>query len=243
MVDRPVSSTEKLVENAYAGTVHQAYQFLQAVEMNRQQPLSNHCIEYLAKYIAHAWEPTTPADPSLLDELISLMHSLPLRVPAYCPGLALLLAIYYVDRLKQLYINIKGAHKCSLRLLLVAYTVAAKYLRNNLQLIMNDRMPTTPPADDSSTATKPALLSVLSNPPKGSAAASDKQQVDQTIMARMELELLHFLNYNLSIDEPSKLIWWAKAYEYGGDNNDLIPHIHYISGDEGDDELEHDDDL
>ena len=42
MVDRP--ATDKLVENAYTGTVHQAYQFLQAVEVNRKQPLSDHCI-------------------------------------------------------------------------------------------------------------------------------------------------------------------------------------------------------
>ena len=119
MVDRP--ATEKLVENAYTGTVHQAYQFLQAVEMNRQQPLDDHCIgkfsgfgfffvlfctlthfaflAYLAKYITQAWEPTD--DVALLDELVSLMHGLPVRVPAYCPGLTLLLAIYYIDRLKQ----------------------------------------------------------------------------------------------------------------------------------------------
>ncbi|KAI9266439.1 hypothetical protein BDA99DRAFT_603827 [Phascolomyces articulosus] len=242
MVDRP--ATEKLVENAYTGTVHQAYQFLQAVEMNRKQPLSDHCIVYLAKYIADAWEPTT-SDPALLDELVNLMRSLPHRVPASCPGLALLLAIYYVDRLKQLYTNIKGAPKCSLRLILVAYTVSTKYLRNNLQLIMNDRIPSTPPSDEppsfpSSSQPQPQPTVSLGIP-KGAIDPANKHQ--EPIMARMELELLHFLNYNLSVEEPSKLIWWAKAYENGGDNSDIIPHTgQYTSADEGDDELEDYDD-
>ncbi|KAI8149778.1 hypothetical protein BJV82DRAFT_132638 [Fennellomyces sp. T-0311] len=226
MVDRP--ATEKLIENAYTGTVPQAYQFLQAVEMNRQQPLNDHCIVYLAKYIVQAWEPAQ--DASLLDELVSLMHSLPVRVPAYCPGLTLLLAIYYVDRLKQIYTNIKGAPGCSHRLITVAYTVAAKYLRANLQLIMNDRMPSTPPADNG----PPPL-----NAPKKEMGSAKQQPI---MMARMELELLHFLNYNLTVDEPQKLIWWAKAYP---DNDDSDGERHrYTSADEGDDELDdHDDQL
>ncbi|KAG2227937.1 hypothetical protein INT45_011960 [Circinella minor] len=229
MVDRP--TTDKLVENAYTGTVHQAYQFLQAVEMNRKQPLSDHCIVYLAKYIADAWEPTP--DETLLEELVSLMRSLPHRIPASCPGLALLLAIYYVDRLKQLYMNIKGAPKCSLRLILVAYTVSTKYLGNNLKLIMNDRIPSSPPLQpDEPSSTSLGI-------PKGAIDPANKQQ--QPIMARMELELLHFLNYNLTVEEPSKLIWWAKAYENGGDNSDIIPHLEqYTSADEGDDEFEFD---
>ena len=129
--------------------------------------------------------------------------------------------------------NIKGAPKCSLRLILVAYTVSTKYLRNNLKLIMNDRIPSSPPPQpDEPSSTSLGI-------PKGAIDPANKQQ--QPIMARMELELLHFLNYNLTVEEPSKLIWWAKAYENGGDNSDVMPHLEqYTSGDEGGDEFEDD---
>jgi hypothetical protein len=63
---------------------------------------------------------------------------------------------------------------------------------------------------------------------------------------RMELEFLHFLNYDLSVSETIKLIHWAQKFD-----DDILPPIKnaeeandehlqhaYSSGDEGGDELD-----
>lgn len=47
---------------------------------------------------------------------------------------------------------------------------------------------------------------------------------------RMELEFLHFLNYNLSLADTLKLVHWAQNF----DDDSLSSH--YTSGDEGGDE-------
>lgn len=31
--------------------------------------------------------------------------------------------------------------------------------------------------------------------------------------SRLEIEFLHFLNYNLFVEEPEQLVWWAKTWE------------------------------
>lgn len=55
---------------------------------------------------------------------------------------------------------------------------------------------------------------------------------------RMELEFLHFLNYDLSLSDTLKLIHWAQKFD-----DDLLPPIqsNYSSGDEGGDEGSSDD--
>lgn len=31
--------------------------------------------------------------------------------------------------------------------------------------------------------------------------------------SRLEIEFLHFLNYNLFVEEPEQLVWWAKTWD------------------------------
>lgn len=37
--------------------------------------------------------------------------------------------------------------------------------------------------------------------------------------SRLEIEFLHFLNYNLFVEEPEQLVWWAKTWDQPVDQN------------------------
>lgn len=67
---------------------------------------------------------------------------------------------------------------------------------------------------------------------------------------RMELEFLHFLNYDLSLSDTMKLIHWARrfnednrlsSFAAGAMANNSGEESHYSSGDEGGDEWEAED--
>lgn len=55
-------------------------------------------------------------------------------------------------------------------------------------------------------------------------------------IARMEQEFLFFLNYDLSVQDPSLLVRWAQSYEDPEKRNDIKEE--YTSADEGDDEMD-----
>lgn len=86
---------------------------------------------------------------------------------------------------------------------MAAYGVATKYMRANLRLITfhndadNNEPPTPPTPSSSDTKTSDKDIDI-----------SNQQRA-----LRMESELLHLLNYNLAIHEPSHLIWWSKTFE------------------------------
>ena len=83
---------------------------------------------------------------------------------------------------------------------MAAYGVATKYLRANLRLVT---IYTTTTADNN-------------EPPTPSLSDNNDKNADNNnhqLTLRMESELLHLLNYNLTIQEPSHLIWWSKTFE------------------------------
>lgn len=57
-------------------------------------------------------------------------------------------------------------------------------------------------------------------------------------IARMEQEFLFFLNYDLSVQDPSLLVKWAQSYE--SLENKSENEETYTSADEGDDEMDDD---
>jgi hypothetical protein len=73
------------------------------------------------------------------------------------------------------------------------------------------------------------------------ATASDKER--NLRIARMEQEFLFFLNYDLSVQDPSLLVRWAQSYQVA-EKNDLekLVEEEYTSADEADDEMDDDDD-
>lgn len=43
--------------------------------------------------------------------------------------------------------------------------------------------------------------------------------VTDSRFSRLEIEFLHFLNYNLFVEEPEQLVWWAKTWDQPVDHN------------------------
>lgn len=87
---------------------------------------------------------------------------------------------------------------------MAAYGVATKYIRANLRLITSH----TGTADSNEPLTPPT--------PSTSDTSHNDKDIDNNSnqrALRMESELLHLLNYNLAIHEPSHLVWWSKTFE------------------------------
>ncbi|KAF1805310.1 hypothetical protein FB192DRAFT_1426859 [Mucor lusitanicus] len=325
-----VVDREHRLNAAYSSSYSQACLLLQAIQMNGRRRLSSECILQLASFVARAWESNPEQDK--IDALAKLMTNLmdttllcpekPFdealkqfcrnNIPTHSvsPSITLLIAIGYIERLKQKYHNIKGTRGCGHRLILVAYMMAAKFMHVNLRSIISTS--TTSPSASASTSActspmaSPTSLTPFSNNmsvsaerstihkytpnlPPISATPKHQEQPEQlpspptspksfasdplhyhyfqstnnassttnnTIhtansaasqhanaapapvnhnerhfqILRMELEFLHFLNYDLSLSDTLKLIHWAQKFD-----DDLLPPIQNkpASGDEG----------
>ncbi|KAI9012668.1 hypothetical protein CLU79DRAFT_400049 [Phycomyces nitens] len=274
-------------QSAYSSTHTQATLLLDAIRLNNLRRLSPGCIEHLARYVTHAWEnETTEKTKELIKVMNNLLDSTGLSAgsldealvkfcqnaiatPTVCPSVTLLVAVGYIERLKQKYNNIKGTSGCSQRLVMVAYMMAAKFMHANLRSIidttppslptepnlnlnpisrrssqgslssaMSDERITLPPLPPSpllqplSPPTSPKSLSDYhyfpSQPTSPPSPASRHPTIPQSAsnilppliknpsvkdrgygVFRMEYEFLHFLNYNLSLSNPSSLVHWA----------------------------------
>ncbi|KAI7879275.1 hypothetical protein K492DRAFT_208409 [Lichtheimia hyalospora FSU 10163] len=196
-------------QNAYAGSHYQAHLLLQAIDINRRERLSDSCLEHLAQHVAESWESAdkAPEISKLMKQLLDttavnrdtiLEHALDRfcnqqdttnAISTVCPSLTLLIAISYIDRLNQNYANFKGTNGCAYRLVVVAYMIAAKYMRANLRIIHFAE--------------------------KQQEENSHQYHSDMTDArsSRLEIEFLHFLNYNLFVEEPEQLVWWAKTWD------------------------------
>ncbi|KAL7320410.1 hypothetical protein PS15m_000302 [Mucor circinelloides] len=89
-------------------------------------------------------------------------------------------------------------------------------------------------SDDTITTQKNESVPAATNPiPE----VSDKDR--NLRIARMEQEFLFFLNYDLSVQDPSLLVKWAQSYESPEENKPETDET-YTSADEGDDEMDDD---
>ncbi|CDH56723.1 60s ribosomal protein l30 [Lichtheimia corymbifera JMRC:FSU:9682] len=199
---------KRFTQNAYAGSHYQAHLLLQAIDINRRERLSDCCLEHLAHHVAESWESAdkAPEISKLMKQLLDttavnqdtlLEHALDRfcnqqdtsnAISTVCPSLTLLIAISYIDRLNQNYANFKGTDGCAYRLVVVAYMIAAKYMRANLRIIH------------------------FSENQKNNLPPYHSNEADSRF-SRLEIEFLHFLNYNLFVEEPEQLVWWAKTWE------------------------------
>ncbi|KAI7879997.1 hypothetical protein K492DRAFT_117510, partial [Lichtheimia hyalospora FSU 10163] len=93
--------------------------------------------------------------------------------------------------LLQRYTRVRGTFGCSYRLVVVAYMMAAKYIHRNLRLVI----PTT----------------TLVDPQQPINNQSVTQQALRAL--RMEIEFLHFLQYDLTCYDPTSLVRWAHQEE------------------------------
>ncbi|CDH56871.1 hypothetical protein RO3G_15592 [Lichtheimia corymbifera JMRC:FSU:9682] len=212
------------ITNAYNGSLEQAYLLLDAIQMNRGERLGSRCLAYLAKRVTDLWDAEPKPEPlhGVMNSLLDATPSPPpkgdlsfqTRLESFCrdtsptlticPSLTLLMAISYLERLKEKHTSIRGTDGCASRLVVAAYGVATKYIRANLRLITSH----TGTADSNEPLTPPT-------PPTSDTSHNDKDIDNNSNQRalRMESELLHLLNYNLAIHEPSHLVWWSKTFE------------------------------
>ncbi|KAI8087037.1 uncharacterized protein B0P05DRAFT_466016 [Gilbertella persicaria] len=222
----------------------QAFSLLQAIELNRRQRLSKKCLAHLALFVSQAWE-DKPCQEKI-QQLYYMMNNLlnttgidlnepfeialqkfcssPVSTPTICPSVTLLIAISYVERLNKRYRNLKGTPGCASRMIMVAFIMASKYIHDSLRLIIytNIRKPTN------------SIVAPITPPTSPKMPSHTSIQDRNMRIARMEQEFLFFLNYDLSVNDPSLLVQWAHSYE---PNNKQTP-FDYTSADEGDDEMD-----
>ncbi|KAI7870158.1 hypothetical protein BDF14DRAFT_1775150 [Spinellus fusiger] len=233
---------------------NQACRFLQAIEINRRRSLSPRCVAYLANYVAHSWE--SNPEPSKICGLIRLMatlldsttfnahHSLTdtlqlycsrsSSMPTICPAVTLLVAVSYIQRLNQRYIELKGTTGCGSRLILVAYIIASKFIHDNLRSILYNSYISSSPLSRTSSLHATPVTDQMNSFMKYEGLISSLLPCsnDKIVrIMRMELEFLTFLNYDLTIDDPTHLVLWAQTFEEPEDFSDF-------SGDDGDDEMD-----
>ncbi|CAO3594248.1 unnamed protein product [Absidia cylindrospora] len=249
--------TYQIQKSPYATEYRQASQILDVIQHHHQRP-SQACLVRLATFVAQSWESaptdetihnirhfmdnlldTTGTDPSTpLKESIRQSCSRQSPVPTVCPGITLLFAVHYIERLKQNYTDIKGTHGCSRRLVLVAYIIAAKYIQSNLKLIVDTDLPpmkmnssSSPPKDLPGMPISPPVspkVPELTDPTQyhyfqsANKPATTPNQPLNDIPSfssmcsqfnyrvwRMENEFLHFLNGDLHVPDCLRLIHWS----------------------------------
>ncbi|KAI8137489.1 hypothetical protein BJV82DRAFT_525188 [Fennellomyces sp. T-0311] len=202
---------------------------------------------------------TTRIDTADLDEALKQSCRNPAAFPTVCPSVALLVAMRYIDRLKKKYNNIRGAMGCSHRLVVVAYMMATKYIHANLRLIIDVTEPRRRSSVDtlvfSRLSTERSTLkkspSPMVSPPASPKSESECAQSPPEQQAtsksqralralRMEIEFLHFLNYDLTLSDPVGLVEWAHRLTRPAEDQEP-PAPYYSSADEGDDEMDSDD--
>jgi hypothetical protein len=156
-------------------------------------------------------------------------------MPVACPTTTMMVAICYIQRLKRKYQNVKGARGCSQRLLLVAYMISAKYIHACLRTIVDSSqhrqaepqqikesvsvlaMPSTTvvePVSPQAPKAVPVLGSARPDSPPASPPMTSTKPPQPTAaqLYRMELEFLHFLDYDLLVPNPCALIdWWYRC--------------------------------
>ncbi|KAI8349408.1 hypothetical protein BD560DRAFT_358587 [Blakeslea trispora] len=180
--------------------------------------------------------------------------------PTICPSVTLLIAISYVERLNKRYRSLKGTPGCGSRMIMVAFIMASKYIHDSLRLIIYTNMrkplsnyaspitpPNSPPRFYSNTNsdqqshnndtiiaknTQPSKHNQNNTPLENSAIQDRNKRI-----ARMEKEFLFFLNYDLSVQDPSLLVRWAHTYQDSNKQTETV-QSDYTSADEGDDEMD-----
>lgn len=120
------------------------------------------------------------------------------------------------------------------------------YLLNRMQRFNDDYVPTTVIAGSINTETL-SSSSVISTTSSNDTLLLPKKEEGEmtsternTRIARMELEFLHFLNYDLSVEDPVMLVKWAQGYEDEKNDNNKKPlsEPNYEADDEMDDEMD-----
>ncbi|ORX90889.1 hypothetical protein K493DRAFT_356273 [Basidiobolus meristosporus CBS 931.73] len=118
---------------------------------------------------------------------------------------ALVLSLIYVDRLKKMHPSAKGEAGCGLRLFLVSYMIASKYIQAHISSLSKS-------AQGSCDGSSPAIpLSSLISPNEHWARLSSIFSTPE--LTRMELEFLSFLQFDLFVSYEDFKYFWSMYME------------------------------
>ncbi|KAI9264841.1 hypothetical protein BY458DRAFT_513758 [Sporodiniella umbellata] len=221
---------ESKYKRAYHASHGQACTILQAIQLNGRQRLSPVCVEQLAEQVASAWESKESEESratlvKLMNQLLEHATFLPneslnqalvkyceqeaTTLASVCPSVCLLVAIDYVRQLKQRYRQIKGTPGCGQRLVLIAFIMASKYIHVNLKSIITH---TTVLPSPPTSPTHPSHYHYFQSPQEKETAQAYTHS-PRLAVSRMEIEFLHFLNFDLSLHHTLLLTRWAKHFD------------------------------
>lgn len=96
----------------------------------------------------------------------------------------------------------------------------------------NDQLPSPPTSPKAYSNSDPLNYHYFQSPNKKTNPPPINHKERHFQILRMELEFLHFLNYDLSLSDTLKLIHWAQNFD---------DDVHYTSADEGGDEWDTED--
>ncbi|KAG0169239.1 hypothetical protein DFQ30_003839 [Apophysomyces sp. BC1015] len=188
-------------------------------------------VEHLATFMAGLMNKTIlPAQ--TLNEAIRESCNNPCGIPVVCPATTTACAIFYMARLRQAWLLDLSKYSeysvgCVIRVFLIAYVVAAKHIHRSILRVVGAK-PSIQEIPSSKT-TRIDVRSLLVEPPPETKicqritaedSAFTKMFEDQQpqlvpssllqpdTLCRMELELLHFLDYHLQIS-PNPLHLWS----------------------------------
>ncbi|KAK9767699.1 hypothetical protein K7432_002302 [Basidiobolus ranarum] len=194
--------------------------------------LNSHVINMTANHIQAHWEGVQSSLQSVRTVQLSTYISTILTRTSLAPVtnsaltaafpsfscIALVLALIYVDRLKKMHPAAKGEAGCGLRLFLVSYMVATKYIQAhfNSWAKCSPSLATTSPVKDTteSQTSQPIQtvpLSSLLSPNEHWARLSSIFSTPE--LTRMELELLSFLQFDLFVSYEDFKYYWTMYME------------------------------
>ncbi|KAI8079070.1 uncharacterized protein B0P05DRAFT_542229 [Gilbertella persicaria] len=151
------TNSNNRMNDAYTFNYHQACSLLQAIQMNGRRRLSQSCVYNLANFVTRSWESnpkqekiedlakfmTNLLDTTLLcpekpfEEALQQFCRSHIPTQSVSPTVTILIAIGYIERLKQKYKHIQGTSGCAHRLIMIAYMIAAKFMHANLKSIIH----------------------------------------------------------------------------------------------------------
>ncbi|CEP09341.1 hypothetical protein [Parasitella parasitica] len=115
----------------------------------------------------------------------------------------------------------------------------------NITIALNNHTSTSSSSDENNSQKVPITSDDSTNSQKNESSTTATNPIPEVTdedrnlrIARMEQEFLFFLNYDLSVQDPSLLVKWAQSYESPEDKNESKEA--YTSADEGDDEMDDD---
>ncbi|ORX53241.1 hypothetical protein DM01DRAFT_1407981 [Hesseltinella vesiculosa] len=208
---------------------YQALFLLHSIRMRKREPLSGDQLDALAKSLVYscdffARDSQPPAITKVCQWYQGLMSRTSLHedvdgaikracidantcIPVICPATTMVLAVYYLHRLQKRYGCMVNSFGEAQRTMIVAYLIAAKYIHANVQSVVgadsSDQTTHRPQRSKELDMDDVIRLLTLVNHRDGLL----ELPLDAETMYHSCLELVHFLDYKLTLHFSTAQIW------------------------------------